>query len=76
MAGQGRHGDDHGKHRTVAEMIHQRIGDFEAFKDYQRAVFERTEAHLATIDRVADPCGDCASLPSTGRNHLQRTMRR
>ncbi len=42
--------DDHGKHRTVAEMIHQRIGDFEAFKDYQRAVFERTEAHLATID--------------------------
>jgi hypothetical protein len=42
--------NDHGKHRTVDEMVHQRIGDFEAFKEYQRAVFDRTEAHLATID--------------------------
>lgn len=42
--------DDHGKHRTVDEMIHQRIGDFDAFCEYQRAVFERTEAYLATMD--------------------------
>jgi len=42
--------NDHGKHRTVEEMVHQRIGDFEAFKAYQRAVFDRTEAHLATLD--------------------------
>ncbi len=42
--------NDHGKHRTVEEMVHQRIGDYEAFKDYQRAVFDRTEAHLATMD--------------------------
>ena len=42
--------DDHGKHRTVEEMVHQRIGDWEAFKEYQRAVFDRTEAHLATLD--------------------------
>ncbi len=42
--------DDHGKHRTVDEMIHQRIGDYDAFKEYQRAVFERTEAHLVTMD--------------------------
>ena len=42
--------DDHGKHRTVDEMIHQRIGDYEAFKAYQRAVFDRTEAYLATMD--------------------------
>jgi hypothetical protein len=42
--------DDHGKHRTVDEMIHQRIGDYEAFKAYQRSVFERTEAHLAQMD--------------------------
>ena len=42
--------NDHGKHRTVAEMIHQRVGDYEAFKDYQRTVFDRTEAHLDTID--------------------------
>jgi hypothetical protein len=43
--------DDHGKHRTVDEMVHQRIGDFDAFVQYQRAVFERTEAHLGTIGR-------------------------
>lgn len=42
--------DDHGKHRTVDEMINQRIGDFEAFKEYQRAVFDRTEAYLAQMD--------------------------
>ena len=42
--------NDHGKHRTVDEMVHQRIGDYEAFKEYQRAVFDRTEAHLDAID--------------------------
>lgn len=42
--------NDHGKHRTVDEMGYQRIGDFEAFKEYQRAVFDRTEAWLGTLD--------------------------
>ena len=42
--------DDHGKHRTVDEMIHQRIGDYEAFKAYMRAVFARTEAWLDDLD--------------------------
>ncbi len=42
--------NDHGKHRTVEEMIHQRIGDYEAFKEYQRRVFDRTEAWLAGLD--------------------------
>ncbi len=42
--------DDHGKHRTVEEMIDQRIGDYDAFKDYQRSVFDRTEAHLSQLD--------------------------
>jgi len=42
--------DDHGKHRTVGEMIHQRIGDYEAFKLYQRTVFDRTEAYLDQLD--------------------------
>ncbi len=41
--------DDHGKQRTVDEMVHQRIGDYEAFKAYQRAVFSRTEAHLEAL---------------------------
>jgi hypothetical protein len=42
--------NDHGKHRTVEEMVAQRIGDYEAFKEYMRAVFDRTEAYLATMD--------------------------
>lgn len=43
---------DHGKHRTVDEMIHQRIGDYEAFKQYLREVMARTEAWLAGLDPV------------------------
>jgi len=42
--------NDHGKHRTVDEMVHQRIGDYEAFCDYQRTVFDRTEQWLADLD--------------------------
>jgi len=42
--------NDHGKERTVDEMVHQRIGDYEQFKAYQRTVFDRTEAWLVTID--------------------------
>jgi len=41
---------DHGKHRTVDEMVHQRIGDYEAFKAYQRTVFDRTETYLSEMD--------------------------
>lgn len=52
--------DNHGKERTVDEMVHQRIGDYEAFKAYQREVFSRTEAHLdglggAELRRVVVP---------------------
>ena len=42
--------DDHGKHRTVGEMVFQRIGDFDAFKAYQHEVFDRTETYLAKMD--------------------------
>jgi len=41
---------DHGKERPVSDMIHQRIGDYEAFGEYQRAVFARTEEWLEHID--------------------------
>jgi hypothetical protein len=37
---------DHGKHRSVDEMVHQRIGDYEAFCEYQRLVFDKTESWL------------------------------
>jgi hypothetical protein len=62
--------DDHGKARTVEEMAKQRIGDYEAFKEYQRAVFERTEAYLESLDvgelrRVVVPRPFPASVAST-----------
>jgi hypothetical protein len=41
---------DHGKERTVEEMTGQRIGDYEAFKEYQRLVFDRTESWLDGLD--------------------------
>jgi hypothetical protein len=44
--------NDHGKHRTVAEMVHQRIGDYDAFCEYQRAVFDRTEQHIEAMDPI------------------------
>jgi hypothetical protein len=44
---------DHGKERTVEEMVHQRIGDYEAFKEYMGAVFTKTESWLADVDPEA-----------------------
>lgn len=41
---------DHGKHRTVDEMVHQRIGDYAAFQEYMNQVFARTEEWLAQLD--------------------------
>jgi hypothetical protein len=41
---------DHGKHKTVDEMVHQRIGDYGAFGDYMAAVFDKTESWLAGLD--------------------------
>ncbi len=41
---------DHGKHRTVEEMVHQRIGDYGQFQEYMRAVFDRIEVWLEQLD--------------------------
>jgi hypothetical protein len=41
---------DHGKHRTVEEMVGQRIGDYDAFIEYMEAVFSRTEEWLDGLD--------------------------
>ncbi|MCW2542524.1 MAG: hypothetical protein JWM40_76 [Frankiales bacterium] len=51
---------DHGKHRSVEEMMGQRIGGYEAFCDYQRIVFSRTEEWVSgleesDLDRVVMP---------------------
>jgi hypothetical protein len=42
--------DDHGKERTVDEMVEQRIGDWDAYKAYQAEVFEATEQYLDELD--------------------------
>ena len=44
--------NDHGKHRTVDEMVDQRIGDYEAFQEYMRAVFD---AHRGLARRRSTP---------------------
>ena len=41
---------DHGKHKTVDEMVGQRIGDYAAFIEYMGLVFHKTESWLATLD--------------------------
>ena len=41
---------DNGKHRSVDDMVHQRIGDYEAFRRYAAAVFAKTEDWLATLE--------------------------
>jgi len=41
---------DNGKHRSVDEMMHQRIGDYDAFRRYGAAVFAKTERWLATLE--------------------------
>ena len=44
---------DHGKHKTVEEMVAQRIGDYDAFRTYMDAVFAKTETWLASLDPSA-----------------------
>jgi len=41
---------DHGKHKTVDEMVGQRIGDYDAFREYMTLVFSKTESWLAGLD--------------------------
>ena len=44
---------DHGKERTVDEMVDQRIGDYRAFQEYMEAVFDRTEKWVADLEPTA-----------------------
>ena len=41
---------DDGKARPVEEMMAQRIGNYDAFCDFQRAVFEATETFIDGVD--------------------------
>jgi hypothetical protein len=44
---------DHGKEKTVEEMMAQRIGDFDAFQEFQRRVFHATEEYVADVEPAA-----------------------
>src|SRR5947209_13646424 len=41
---------DHGKHKSVDEMVGQRIADYAAFGEYMTAVFAKTERWLAELE--------------------------
>jgi hypothetical protein len=41
---------DHGKARTVEEMMGQRIGNYDEFLRFQRLVFEATETFVEHVD--------------------------
>jgi hypothetical protein len=40
---------DHGKELTVAEMMGQRVGDFDALREFQAQVFAATEGFVASL---------------------------
>jgi hypothetical protein len=42
--------NDPGKEKSVAEMMNQRIGDYDVFREFQRRVYLATEQFVATID--------------------------
>jgi hypothetical protein len=41
---------DHGKERSVEEMMHQRIGDYDRFREFQQLVFCASETYVASIE--------------------------
>ncbi len=42
--------NDHGKERSVEEMMRQRIGDYDAFCEFQQLVFRASETYVASIE--------------------------
>jgi hypothetical protein len=42
--------NDPGKEKTVEEMMHQRIGDYDAFRQFQGLVFAATEGYIESLD--------------------------
>jgi hypothetical protein len=42
--------NEHGKEKSVTEMMHQRIDDFDELKAFQQLVFRATECYVASID--------------------------
>lgn len=44
---------DHGKERSVADMMSQRVGDFDELRNLQRLVFTATESYVEQLDPAA-----------------------
>jgi hypothetical protein len=42
--------NDPGKEKSIAEMMNQRIGDYDAFQEFQRLVYGATEQFVEAID--------------------------
>jgi hypothetical protein len=69
--------DSIGFDTTVAQMEHQQIGDYEAFCEYARRVYTRTETWLAELDpdRLLAVLFD-GSYPDVLRNaYINRVVR-
>ena len=66
--------NDPGKEKSVSEMMGQRIGDYEAFLEFQRLVYEATEHFVASIEPstfsdiiVAHPYGSALARTFSAR---------
>lgn len=69
--------DDIGKETTVAEMEHQRIGDYDAFCDYAHLVFSETETWLDQLppDRLLEVLFGGAFPPFIANAYIHRVVR-
>ena len=74
--------NDPGKEKSVEEMMHQRIGDYESFLEFQGLVFGATEEFVDGIDPttfsdviVAYPYGATVARPSRRASALRRESR-
>jgi len=61
--------NDPGKEKSVAEMMHQRIGNFDAFLEFQGLVFRATEEFVAGIE--PSTFGDIIVTPPYGASIAQ-----
>lgn len=69
--------DDIGKNTTVAEMEHQRIGDYDAFCEYARLVYAATETWLDELpsERLLDVLFDGTFPPFIANAYIHRVVR-
>jgi hypothetical protein len=74
---------DHGKEKSVGEMMHQRIGDYSSFLDFQRLVFTATEDFVTSVSHdswddiiVSHPYGPTVANTFSARVGQERGISR